>query len=166
MNLAHLHLVLNHIPIIGIPVALLFFLYGIVANNRPSRRFALFVLITLSAMILPVYWTGEPAEKIVEHLPGVAESYIEAHEEAAEFSMVLTLCSGVVAFFALWFQSDTKKGTLINFFVLGIASIAVMNLIYTANLGGKIRHSELRTGVALQQLDTGSWSEKGKDQDD
>ncbi len=165
MNLAHLHLVLNHVPVIGIPIALAFLLYGIVAKNMQIRRFALLVLITLAAAVLPVYLTGEPAEKIVEHLPGVAESYIEAHEEAAEISLVLTLFSGVVAFVALWFQKNVKIERLANFIVTGAASIAVFSLIYTAYLGGKIRHSELRDRVA-QPVDTGSESVGEKDQDD
>lgn len=151
MNLAHIHLILNHIPIIGIPVALAFLVYGIYANNRPSQRFALLVLVGLAAMVLPVYFTGEPAEEVVEHLPGVGESFIEAHEDAAMFSLVLTLITGAAAFVAIWFQNDQTKSRVINFGVVGVASLAVLSLLYTANLGGKIRHTELQSGAAIQQ---------------
>lgn len=150
MNLAHLHLVLNHVPVLGIPVALVFLAYGINAKNQSSQRFALFVLIGLATMVLPVYFTGEPAEEVVEHLPGVAESFIEAHEDAAMFSLVLTLIAGTSAFAALWFQKDPNKSRLLNFGVLGIASLAVVSLLYTANLGGKVRHTELRSSVAAK----------------
>ena len=150
MNLAHVHLILNHIPVIGIPVALAFLAYGIYVKNQPSQRFALLVLFGLAAMVLPVYFTGEPAEEVVEHLPGVAESFIEAHEDAAMFSLVLTLITGVAAFVALWFQKDPKKSRLRNFGVMGIASLAVLSLLYTANLGGKVRHTELRSSSAIQ----------------
>jgi len=150
MNLAHVHLMLNHIPIVGIPIALAFLVYGIYAKNQPSQRFALLVLFGLAVMVLPVYFTGEPAEEVVEHLPGVAESFIEAHEDAAMFSLVLTLITGAAAFIALWFQRDQKKSRLMNFGVMGAACLAVASLLYTANLGGKVRHTEFSSGVAIQ----------------
>jgi multisubunit Na+/H+ antiporter MnhB subunit len=150
MNFAHLHLVLNHVPVIGIPVALTFLVYGIFAKNQPSQRFALLVLIVLAAVVLPVYFTGEPAENVIEHLPGVAESFIDAHESAAMFSLVLTLSTGAAALLALWFRNDLKKNRLLNFAVLGVASFAVLSLLYTANLGGKVRHTELRSDSSAQ----------------
>lgn len=166
MNLAHIHLILNHVPVIGIPVALAFLVYGIYIKNEPSQRFALLVLIGLAAVVLPVYFTGEPAEEVVEHLPGVAESFIEAHEDAAIYSLVLTLMSGAAAFIALWCQKDPKKSRILNFGVMGIASLAVLSLLYTANLGGKVRHTELRSGSAVHSSgDMKGETEKEKDND-
>lgn len=166
MNLAHIHLILNHVPVIGIPVALAFLVYGIYVKNQPSQRFALLVLIGLAAVVLPVYFTGEPAEEVVEHLPGVAESFIEAHESAAMFSLVLTLMTGAAAFIALWFQKDLQKSRMLNLGVMGVAILAVLSLLYTANLGGKVRHTELRSGFAVQSSgDIKSESEKEKDND-
>ncbi len=148
MNFAHLHLVMNHIPVIGIPVALIFLACGMYFKNIPTQKFALIVLVCLSAMVLPVYLTGEPAEEVVEHLPGVVESFIESHEDAAKFSLILTLLTGASAFLALWFQNNQSKRRLINLSVMAIASIALLSLLYTANLGGKIRHTELRADEA------------------
>lgn len=162
MNLAHIHLILNHIPVVGIPVALVFLVYGICGKNQSSQRFALLVLIGLAAMVLPVYFTGEPAEEVVEHLPGVVESFIEAHEEAAMFSLVLTLITGAAAFIALWFQKDQVKSRLANLGVVGFASLAIVSLLYTANLGGKVRHTELRSGATIQ---TGTDVEGEKEND-
>ncbi len=166
MNLAHIHLILNHIPVVGIPVALAFLVYGIYVKNQPSQGFALLVLSGLASVVFPVYFTGEPAEKVIEHLPGVAESFIEAHESAAMFSLVLTSMTGAAAFIALWFQKDPKKSRLLNFGVMGIASLTVMSLLYTANLGGKVRHTELRSGSAVQSGgEVKGETEKDKDND-
>lgn len=151
MNLAHLHLILNHVPTIGIPIALIFLIYGLYEKNSTSPRFALLVLAGLALATVPVYLTGEPAEEIVEHLPGVAESFIEAHEDAAFYSFVLTLFAGVAAFVALWFQKDPTKSRQVNFGVVLIASLAVLSLLYTANLGGKVRHTELRAEPVTQE---------------
>lgn len=162
MNLAHIHLILNHIPVVGIPVALAFLVYGIYIKNQPSQRFALLVLIGLAAVVLPVYFTGEPAEEVVEHLPGVAESFIEAHEDAAMVSLVLTMMTGAAAFIALLFKNDPKKSRLLNFGVIGVASFAMISLLYTANLGGKVRHTELRSVSDVQSVG----EEKGETEKD
>ena len=154
MNLAYMHLILNHIPMIGMPVALIFLLYGFYFKNPSSQRFSLFVLIALSALVVPVYLTGEPAEEVVEHLPGVVESVIESHEEAAEVSLVLTLITGLTAFVALWFHKDERKSRALNLAVVACASVAVASLVYTANLGGKIRHTEFSSSVSNQAVDS------------
>ncbi len=154
MNLAHVHLVLNHIPVVGIPVALTFFIYGLWSRNQPTQKFALWVLFALSVVVLPVYLTGDPAEDVVEHLPGVAESIIETHEDAAQISLILTLLTGAVAFVAIWSQARLHnfedKRKLVNAAVIGISCLALGSLIYTANLGGKVRHTELRSATELR----------------
>jgi hypothetical protein len=38
---------------------------------------------------LPVYFTGEPADELVENLPGVAESLIDKHKYAALFALLM-----------------------------------------------------------------------------
>lgn len=145
MNFAHIHLILNHIPVVGIPVALMFLIFGLYQKNSFTQRFALLVLVALAVVALPVYLTGEPAEKVVEHLPGVTESVIEPHEDAAAFSLTLTLLTGVTALAGLWFHQDARKSRLLNLSVIVLACISVVSLLYTANLGGKIRHTELRS---------------------
>ncbi len=145
MNFAHVHLIINHIPLIGIPIVLAFLGHGLWTKNASVQRFSLIILLGVALVVLPIYLTGEPAEEVVEHLPGVAESFIESHEDAGKFSLVFTLAAGAAAFLALWFQKIESQRRLINLIVMGLAAIALLSLVYTANLGGKIRHTELRT---------------------
>lgn len=148
MNLAHLHLIINHLPIVGIPVALLFLAHGIWKGNSSSKRFALLIMFLISIVVLPVYLTGEPAEDMVENLPGVTKSLIGAHEEAAEVSLILTLLTGASAIVALVLQRDERKGKISSYATLSVAVVALLSLMYTGNLGGKIRHTEIRDGAA------------------
>lgn len=92
--------------------------------------------------VLPVYFTGEPAEENIEHLPGVSESLIEAHEEAAEKSLILTLIIGGAAVLALLGPQKPGFQKYVNLLLILVTAIAVGSLGYTANLGGKIRHPE------------------------
>lgn len=149
MNYAHIHLFLNHIPILAVPLAALFLGHGLWLKNPASQRFSLGVLFLAALVVLPVYFTGEPAEEVVERLPGVQESFIESHEDMALISLVLSLAAGLSAAVALvssWRKDKTAH--LLAMSALSIALAASASLLYTANLGGKIRHTELRSGGA------------------
>lgn len=146
MNFAHVHLILNHIPVVGIPIALAFLAFGYFRANAGAERFALATLIAIAALTVPTYLTGEPAEKRVEHEPGVAESWIEEHEDSAELSLILTELTGVLAISALAIRGNERTRRYAVLGTMGAALAASLSLGYTANLGGKIRHTEIREG--------------------
>lgn len=144
MNFAHIHLILNHIPLLSLPVALIFLGHSLSTGLIVSRRFAYLVLVAAAATVVPVYFTGEPAEDLVENVPGVSRPMIEEHEEAAEISMVLTLMAGATAMIGLFGPMEGRKSKVISRAVIAVVLVAIASLGYTANMGGKIRHSELR----------------------
>jgi TRAP-type uncharacterized transport system fused permease subunit len=169
MNFAHLHLALNHVPVVGIPLAIVFLVYGLWTNNLKTQRFSLFILCIVAAFVVPVYFSGEPAEEVVEHMPGVTEAFIKPHEEGAETSLIFTVLTGIAALSAIWFQGREKWGRKLTQIVAVLASITFVSLLYTANMGGKIRHTELRDATAggvtsLQQGDNDE-DEKAADGD-
>lgn len=165
MNLAHVHLILNHVPVIGVPIALIFLIYGLIKREPAVQRCSLLVLVLVAAVVVPVYFTGEPAEHVVEHLPEVADSFIEAHEDAAMYSLVFSLATGALALLALFFQNETKQRRTIAACVLFVGAIAVVSLAYTANLGGQIRHSEFRASSVSVEAGSVDRAEPEEDHD-
>ncbi len=163
MNLAHLHLILNHIPVVGIPIALLFLAYGFLKQNSQLRKAALFILFGVAAIAVPVYLTGEPAEELVEHLQGVAESFIEAHEDAAVISLVLSIITGAFAFITLWYLNNESKARLLILGVLAAGCLTTVSFGYTAYLGGQVRHTELRGENATAQPENNIESQENDD---
>lgn len=147
MNFAHVHLLLNHIPVIGLPVALSFLLFSLLTNNMGTQRFGYFVLIALAILTVPTYFTGEPAEHVIRHLPDFSERYVSAHENSALISVILTSLTGVLALSALYFQKNEARRRFLGKSVFVVACLATLSLAYTSNLGGEVRHSELRALV-------------------
>ncbi len=96
MSAAHHHLLTNHVPVVGIPIAVAVLGWGIWARQFLLQRAGLVMLTVLALRTVSVYLTGEPAEEIVEHIPGVSESLIEAHETAALVAFVTVLLVGMV----------------------------------------------------------------------
>lgn len=111
----------------------------------------LFVLIAL--VTVPVYLTGEPAEEMIENIPGISKAMIERHEDAVLFSMIAVEVAGFIALAAL-LLFGRKKG-LANLLIVTLAFSVVTGglLAWTSNLGGQIRHTEIRSGVGIQFTD-------------
>jgi uncharacterized membrane protein len=143
-----MHLLLNHIPLIIAAVAISLFAVGVARKGAELKKASLWIFVIAALITIPVYLTGEPSEGTVEHLPGVAEPIIEQHERAALFSLIAIEILGVVSLAAL-FASRRSTGLSKPFVaaVLGISIIAVGLMAWTANLGGQIRHTEIRSGV-------------------
>ena len=63
--MAYLHVVLNHLPIVGIPFGLGLLLLGAVTKNGSIKRAALLCFVTLGTLTVPVYLTGKGGEDFV-----------------------------------------------------------------------------------------------------
>ena len=150
MNWVHIHLLLNHLPVIGILVALPILTWGIWKRSEDVLRLALALLATLAAVTMVVYFTGEPAEEAVEGLAGVSESLIERHEEAALFATAAFAALGVLALGGLIRFRRRAMPARFAVLVLVLALIPAGMVAWTANLGGQIRHTEIRPGAPTE----------------
>lgn len=147
MNTVHIHLLLNHVPVIGTLLGIVLIAWAILRSSTEVARTALALFVILAPIALVVYLTGEPVEHLVERLPGVTEGAIEAHEEAATIATVALGGLGVVALWALVYFRRRVLPRAVLLIVL-VYSLAVGGLMaWTANLGGQIRHTEIRAAA-------------------
>ncbi len=147
MNWAHVHLMINHLPVIGIPGVILLLVYSMVRKSDEVKVVSFGLVVLIALMAFAVYFTGEAAQKTVKDLPGVSETYIERHEEMADWALILMEGMGVLALAGLVFRrrfGRIPKAVAVLVLVLSLITAVVAGL--TANLGGQIRHTELRTG--------------------
>jgi uncharacterized membrane protein len=150
VDATHLHLILTHFPIIGTIIGIFILAYGIYSKNESITKVALVTFIMMSILTIPVFLTGEEAAETVENIAGVSENIIEEHEELAEKAIWLMGFLGVMSLVSLYaiFKklSFTKTITLVTF----IVSIVTFGLFaQVGNLGGQIRHSEIRSNVGV-----------------
>lgn len=145
MDAAHLHLMLNHFPLAGMLGALLILALGRWSKNEILTRTGLALVVLTGALTLPTFLTGEPAEKAIEHLPGISESLIEAHEEAAEKIVWLVGVAATVS--AAGLVQAFRKGIAPRWAVMGVFGLGIataVSLAWVNNLGGRISHPEIR----------------------
>lgn len=146
MNNTHLHLVVNHLPIIFPVVGIILLVIGIFTKTEVSKRNAYITFILGALASIAAMATGEGAEDGVENLPGVAESLIETHEEAAELFAGLSYVLGGISTVALF--ASFKNYAFFKFmsFIVGVLALATLFFAQKAGTtGGEIRHTEIRS---------------------
>lgn len=171
MSAVHLHLLLNHVPVIGTLVAIALLAFALLRRSAELTRVSLGMFVVLAIVGGVVYLTGEPAEELVENLPGVSKGIMERHEEAALIATLLLAGLGLVALGELLAfrrrAAGIPSGFAVLVLVLSLAPAAAMG--YAANLGGQIRHSEIRPGAdasaATAQISAGEEAGEREDRD-
>ena len=102
-------------------------------------------MILVALWAIPAYLTGESAEELVEGLPGISEQLIEAHEESAELAFIFVEAVGAFALISLVARRFYKKlGNVLTILTLLGLIVGGGLIAWTANLGGKINHPEIR----------------------
>jgi hypothetical protein len=146
MNAIHVHLMLTHVPVLGTVFGLGLLLVALWRRSDEVKKVALGVFVLAALFAVPVYLTGEPAEDGVKGLPGVTKAVIEDHEEAAEVAFTSLVILGVGALAGLFFF---RRGKAVpGWFGAGLLAAALVVgglMIWTANLGGRVRHTEIRS---------------------
>ena len=152
MNLVHLHLALNHVPALGAVFGLVLLAFAAVKKSRELTRVSLGVFVLVALLTAPAYLTGEPSEDAVENLPGVSKPTIEQHETAAGVAFGGVAVLGVAGLVGLLRSRGNRAipGWL-RPSVLTLALVASGLMFLTANLGGQIRHTEIRSGATAPQ---------------
>ena len=145
MNDAHLHLVVNHFPIIGTILALGILIVGLFLKNNSVKNTAYVLFITAAIFALVSMQTGEGAEEMVEDFPGIGKAIIHEHEELAEkLAIVLYLLGGISILGLILNVKNHAKAKFISVVAVIIAIPAVYVSTLVGTSGGEIRHTEIR----------------------
>ncbi|MDP5096370.1 MAG: hypothetical protein NWP90_01580 [Flavobacterium sp.] len=150
MNDAHLHMVVNHFPIIGTIFGLGILITGIALKNKVINNVA-YVLFVVAAVFAAVSMaTGEGAEEIAEKLPSVTDQIIHEHEEMAEKLALVLYALGLVSLIGLFLNfKNHAKSNLVSYLALIIALVGVFLGKQTGTTGGEVRHTEIRENASL-----------------
>lgn len=153
MNLPHVHLLLNHFPIIGTIIALGLFLFALIGRSDDLKKASLVIFAGIALLSIPTYMSGNGAEEALRKLPGVSKNAIMAHNNAALVSIVFMELTGLFAWLGLWqFRRfvHARTWTLATVVVLSAATVYFMTV--TGNTGGQIRHTEILSSQEATSL--------------
>jgi uncharacterized membrane protein len=154
MNLAHLHLLTNHLPVFFTAAGSIVLLIGYIKRDQTTILSAIILFIIAAIGAIVAFCTGESAAEAVERIQDVSHDMIEEHEEIADKTLVSFIILGVYSIIT-WLlinlkpQLSKKLISVLLFFSIVSFGVAAR----TAFIGGKIRHSEVRgeTQISAEQ---------------
>jgi uncharacterized membrane protein len=153
MNLAHVHILLNHVPIIGTLITLGVFLVSLVAGHDDMKQVSLALFSLIALLAIPTYISGNGAQNALKDTSEVSASAIESHQGAALLAFIFMEITGAASLVGLLRFSRTDKNpwtsgparvTLLAVLLLAVATSGLMAV--AGNTGGNIRHSEILSG--------------------
>lgn len=157
MNAAHVHLWINHLPVLGVIVGCVLLFLARMRKSADIEWAAMIILVVAALFAVPTYFSGGQAEGVVEHMPGVIEDFIAPHESMGMMLLIGAVILGAEAAYGVWQMrgsGQVSKGVSTTLLVLSLVVSGVA--IYTAYLGGQVRHLELRPGFVVPTSEEGS----------
>src|ERR1700675_4293488 len=101
LNWTHIHLMINHLPVIGLAVPIALLLVDRARKNRKLEWLGLQMFVAFALVAIPVYLTGSPANQRIREMPGISRDAIHRHSNAADFAFWTMEGLGAISLFAL-----------------------------------------------------------------
>lgn len=140
-----MHLALNHVPVLGSLFVALILIAGFVKKSEELKRMSLWWFVALTALAIPIKFTGDFAFEVNEKAAWMESSLAKAHEQSADQATTGVFLLGMVAGVGLFLG---RKGRAMPKWVypatLILALVTFGLMARAANLGGQIRHTEIR----------------------
>ena len=144
MNLAHLHLLLNHFPIIGTILGLGLLLISLVAKTDDFKKASLIIFAIIALLSLPTFFSGVGAQGAIRKLPGVSDALIDRHEGAAILALFFMEVTGALSLVGLWQSHKFSRPRRWNVMAVLLFSLIAAGLMArVGTTGGDIRHPEI-----------------------
>lgn len=145
MNDAHLHLMVNHFPIIGLIFGFGILISGLYFRNNGIKNTAYSVFIVAAITAFLSMYTGEGAEELVEDMPNIGHHIVHEHEEYAEKLALILYVLGALSILGFYLNVKIHaKARLVSVIILVTAAVGLIFALKTGTSGGEIRHTEIR----------------------
>jgi hypothetical protein len=143
---AYRHMLLNHVPVIGLIMAFVVLAAGLVVRQTALLLTGLVLVALTAGTSLPVATYGDAAyPEIFDSLDGHGRGWLDYHAELAETWLPLLYANAALAVMAIMLVA-VRPGLLyrvsLMVAVLTLGSIVGASII--ASAGGKIQHPEFR----------------------
>ena len=158
MNLAHVHLLLNHFPTVGLIVSGGVFLFAAIERHHDGIRASLALIVLVALTSVATFFSGGAAADLVATQAGISVDTVQRHEDAAIVGFLLLQVTGFVAWIGLWqwrLIARPARWNVSTVFVLVVFTIVLM--ARAATIGGEIHHPEIIAGAPTTPLFTIPW---------
>jgi uncharacterized membrane protein len=149
VNFVHLHLLLNHFPVLGTVIGVGLLLLSLLGKNQDLRRAALIILPAMALMAIVTFFSGTGAQGAIQKAPGVSDALITRHQGAAMLALLFMEITGAFSLVALWKSRETPRPPRWDWSLSAVLLFSLLTAALMARVGttgGDIRHPEIRGG--------------------
>ncbi|HJZ73022.1 MAG TPA: hypothetical protein VKE51_14855 [Vicinamibacterales bacterium] len=139
------HLFLNHVPVVGLVFGLAFLVAGLKRSSDAALRASLRIFVAMGVIVVLVAGSGLVSANILADATWLDADTLSRHRLAGIFTLAILVTLGGLS--AAMLSSSRKTSTLPAWgrtAVLVLALVALGASLWTAYVGGRLRHSELR----------------------
>lgn len=142
---AHIHLLVNHVPVLAAPFALCFFVLALGRNSDGWLRGGLLLLVIALAGDAAAFLSGPAAVHDIVDLQRTSDVALEGHHARATYAMI-TAVIALVAAATAWFIRRKKpaRSRWAAIALIAATLVHTLALAGTALEGGKVNHPELQ----------------------
>lgn len=146
MNAANVHLFFNHFPIVLTIVGLLILVYSEWKHHLSYKKLGLIIFVMAAILTIPVQFSGEGAEHILESMNAVDNhDLIERHESTGFWSAMLLYLIGILSFISLIMINNVHSiFSHLRKLIIVLGAVGIVMILIAAHQGGEIRHLEIR----------------------
>ncbi|MCH2101715.1 MAG: hypothetical protein MK209_07315 [Planctomycetes bacterium] len=150
MSAQQLHLIVAHLPVIGLPVTLFVYAFALRWRDDRLQRLCWLLVVAFAASSAVSYFSGPDAFEMLDQAGKVDEATRAIAEEHALLGRIafsaMALLGGAcgVAFFGRLQGAPPGRSLRLGIAIVGW--LIVLLLAWTAHEGGELRHVELRHG--------------------
>ena len=159
---AHWHLLFNHLPVVGDLFTVILLIYALIRNNAELKRAALIACIIVGITGFMADTTGGPAAQATRNLPGINRDDVRAHAQSADSALIAAEVLGALGIVGLvlalrkkevaeittnprvWAKTYKVPPSWVMILCLLLSLADAYLMLRAANLGGAIRHPEIR----------------------
>jgi uncharacterized membrane protein len=152
----YVHIILNHVPTVGLVFALAFFVIALVTNNGGMKRGSLMLFVICAIAGVPTFVAGTAAMWALTQpvVPEVSKAVINAHRDMALWTLFGLAFTGAGAWIELWryrYRGSFSKLSLNLVLLLAVVTLGLMT--ETGHRGGLINHPEIHQASEVLPTD-------------
>ncbi len=138
------HLSLNHVPVVGLALGLVLFVSGLTRSATAAVLAGLRVFVAMGIVVLPVVGSELMSTTALANATWLDATAVSGHQLAGIVTLVVLVTLAALSSAMLWVSRKTSSlprwGRTT---ILVLALIGFGTCLWTAYVGGRLRHSEL-----------------------
>lgn len=150
MNAAHLHITINHFPVICVLLGIIVLLIGHWRRSSEITMVALVLFVLAAVVTIPTYYSGRNSSRVIRGAEGVMREITREHSGAAGWGYYASIVLGLVSAWGLWtWRAAGELAPRMRALVWVAALLTASTLARASWTGGKVRHTEARPDYVI-----------------